>query len=66
MIHTGSLLFLTKSQAEERTGTMSKKIQDLKVGLDEDLQEKLSWMVPNYGCHRVLRKSVDARRSSLP
>lgn len=45
---------------------MSQKIQDLKVGLDEDLQEKLSWMVPNYGCHRVLRKSVDARRSSAP
>jgi uncharacterized FAD-dependent dehydrogenase len=45
---------------------MSQKLQDLKIGLDEDLAEKLAWMVPNYGTHRVLRKSVDARRSSAP
>ena len=41
-----------------------KSFRDLKVGLDEDLKEKLSWMTPNYTDFRILRKSVDARRSS--
>src|SRR5690606_24379541 len=26
------------------------------------LQEKLTYLVPNYGTHRVLRESIDARR----
>jgi uncharacterized FAD-dependent dehydrogenase len=43
-----------------------KSFRDLKVGLDEDLAEKLAWMVPNYSQYRILRKSVDARRSSDP
>lgn len=43
-----------------------KTFRDLKVGLDEDLREKLEWMVPNYSQHRILRQSVDARRSSDP
>ncbi len=41
-----------------------KRFRDLKVGLDEDLKEKLAWMTPNYTDFRILRKSVDARRSS--
>jgi uncharacterized FAD-dependent dehydrogenase len=41
-----------------------KSFRDLKVGLDEDLKEKLAWMTPNYTDFRILRKSVDARRSS--
>lgn len=41
-----------------------KTFRDLKIGLDEDLREKLAWMVPNYSQHRIRRKSVDARRSS--
>ena len=67
MIHTSSIIssFGRLKLAHERTH-VSKKIQDLKVGLDEDLKEKLAWMVPNYGSHRVVRQSVDARRSSLP
>lgn len=43
-----------------------KSFRDLKVGLDEDLDEKLAWLVPDYSCYRVRRKSVDARRSSAP
>ena len=43
-----------------------KTFRDLKVGLDEDLQEKLKWLVPNYSVCHVRRKSVDARRSSDP
>lgn len=45
---------------------MSKTFRDLKVGLDEDLAEKLAWLVPDYSQYRILRKSVDARRSSNP
>ncbi len=46
-----------------RTQTcMSKKIQDLKVKLDEDLQEKIERLAPDYSSYRILRKSLDARR----
>jgi uncharacterized FAD-dependent dehydrogenase len=41
---------------------MSKKFQDVKVGLDEDLEEKISWLFPNYGSYHILKKSVDARK----
>jgi uncharacterized FAD-dependent dehydrogenase len=41
-----------------------KTFRDLKVGLDEDLAEKLAWLVPNHSQYRIVRKSVDARRSS--
>lgn len=37
-------------------------IQDLEVGLDEDLAEKIAWMEPGHNGYRVLRQSVDARR----
>lgn len=43
-----------------------KTFHDLKVGIDEDLREKLQWLVPDYSRHRILRKSVDARRGSDP
>lgn len=45
---------------------MSKIFQNLKVGLDEDLQEKLQWMAPNYADYRILRQSVDARTRHNP
>ncbi len=41
---------------------MSKKIDNITVGLDEDLSEKLSWMFPGHGPYRILKQSVDARR----
>ena len=41
---------------------MSRLYKDLKIGLDEDLEEHLRWLMPTYGSHRVLKKSVDARR----
>jgi uncharacterized FAD-dependent dehydrogenase len=43
-----------------------KSFRDLKVGLDEDLAEKLAWLVPDFSQFRVTRKSVDARRSTDP
>jgi hypothetical protein len=45
---------------------MSKIFQNLKVGLDEDLAEKLQWMEPNYSEYRILRQSVDARTRHNP
>lgn len=45
---------------------MSKKIEDLSLGLDEDLKEKLQWLVGNYSDHRILKQSVDARRGHPP
>lgn len=39
-----------------------KHLKELQVGLDEDLEEKLQWLVPNYSTYHVLKKSLDARR----
>lgn len=43
---------------------MSQILNDLEVGLDEDLKEVLLHRVPSYKSHRILRQSVDARRSN--
>ncbi len=43
---------------------MSQQIRDLEVGLDEDLKEVLKRRFPSYSSHRILRQSVDARRSA--
>ncbi len=43
-----------------------KSFRDLKLGIDEDLEEKLARLVPNFSQYRVRRKSVDARRGSDP
>lgn len=39
---------------------------DVKVGLDEDLEEKLKWLAPNYSQYRIIRQSVDARQRHFP
>ncbi|MGE0764308.1 MAG: FAD-dependent oxidoreductase [Bdellovibrionales bacterium] len=41
---------------------MSKIFHDIQVGLDEDLEEKLQWLMPNYSQYRIQRQSTDARR----
>lgn len=45
---------------------MSKIFHDLKVPIDEDLAEKLQWLVPGHGEFRILRQSVDARQRHSP
>ena len=45
---------------------MSRVFHDIKVGLDEELQEKLEWMAPNYSTYHILRESIDARRRHAP
>ena len=42
---------------------MSQVFHDLKLGLDEDLEEKLARLVPEFSDYRIKRQSVDARRS---
>jgi len=45
---------------------MSKIIKDIKVKIDDDLDQHLSWLMPEHGEYRILRKSVDARQKHSP
>ncbi|MGZ3695845.1 MAG: NAD(P)/FAD-dependent oxidoreductase, partial [Bdellovibrionota bacterium] len=45
---------------------MPRILHDLKVPLDEELAERLQWMVPDHGPWRILRQSVDARQRHSP
>lgn len=41
---------------------MSKVFRDIKIPIDESLEEKLQLLEPNYSSFRILKKSVDARK----
>ncbi len=41
---------------------MAKELKNVKVGLNEDLEEKLQWMDPEHSSYVVLKKSIDARK----
>ncbi len=43
---------------------MSKLFDQIKVGLDETLEEQLQWLDPGYGTYRILKKSIDARQQT--
>lgn len=50
---------------------MSKIFKDLKVDINQDLNEHLAWLLPqhgmaNHGAFRILRQSVDARKKHSP
>ena len=45
---------------------MSKILKDLKLPIDKELSEHLTWLMPNHGEFRILRKSVDARKKHSP
>lgn len=45
---------------------MSRILKDIKVGLDEELEEKLQWLAPDYSSFHILKQSVDARRRHAP
>lgn len=45
---------------------MSQIFHDLKVPLDEELEERLAYLSPGYGPYRILRQSVDARQRHSP
>lgn len=42
---------------------MSKIFQNLEIPVDQDLEEKLQILMPHHGPYRILKQSVDARRS---
>jgi uncharacterized FAD-dependent dehydrogenase len=45
---------------------MAKIIPNLEVPIDQDLEDKLAWLMPEHGPYRILRQSVDARRAHAP
>jgi uncharacterized FAD-dependent dehydrogenase len=45
---------------------MSKVFKDIKIGINEELKEKLQYLVPNYSDYRILKQSVDARQRHNP
>ena len=45
---------------------MSKRLENIKVPIDQELEEHLSWLVPDHGEYRILRQSVDARTRHSP
>jgi uncharacterized FAD-dependent dehydrogenase len=45
---------------------MSRTLRNIKIGLDESLEEHLAWLSPGYGDFRILRQSVDARQRHSP
>lgn len=45
---------------------MSRTLRNIKLGLDESLEEHLAWLAPGYGDFRIVRQSVDARQRHAP
>lgn len=45
---------------------MSRTLRNIKLGLDESLEDHLAWMAPGYSDFRILRQSVDARQRHSP
>lgn len=45
---------------------MAKIFQNIEIPIDQDLEEKLQWLMPDHGPYRILRQSVDARRAHSP
>ncbi|MBX3021209.1 MAG: FAD-binding protein [Bdellovibrionales bacterium] len=45
---------------------MSRTLRNIKLGLDESLEEHLAWLAPDHGDFRILRQSVDARTRHSP
>lgn len=43
---------------------MSQKFTNIKLGLDEELEEKLQWLSPNFSSYHILKKSIDARKKN--
>jgi uncharacterized protein len=41
---------------------VARKIENIEVGLDESLEEKLQLLSPGFGSYHVLRQSLDARK----
>lgn len=45
---------------------MSKIIKDLKIKIDDNIEDHLEWLSPGFTDYRILRQSVDARQKHSP
>ncbi len=45
---------------------MARTLRNIKLGLDDSLEETLAWMAPGYSQYHILRQSVDARQRHSP
>lgn len=45
---------------------MAKLFENVKIGIDESLEEKIQYLMPQSGPYRILKKSVDARQRHSP
>lgn len=45
---------------------MSKIFNNVEIPINEELSEKLAYLMPNYGEYRILKQSVDARQRHSP
>ena len=45
---------------------MSKIFKDLKIKIEDDLEQHLAWLMPDHGPYRILKQSVDARQKHSP
>ena len=45
---------------------MPRTLNNIKLGLDDSLEESLRWLAPDYGEYRIRRQSVDARQRHSP
>ncbi len=57
---------MTRSLSKDYPVLMTKVFKDIKVGLDEDINEKLELLSPHFSDYRILKKSVDARQRHNP
>ena len=45
---------------------MSKIFKDIKIKIEDDLEQHLAWLMPDHGPYRILKQSVDARQKHSP
>lgn len=45
---------------------MSKIFKDIKIKIEDDLEDHLAWLMPDHGEYRILKQSVDARQKHSP
>ena len=45
---------------------MSRIFENLEIPIDQELEEKIAYLMPSYGEYRILRQSVDARQRHSP
>ena len=57
---------MTIRLSKDYPDSMTKVFKDIKIGLDDDIREKLELLSPSFSDFRILKKSVDARQRHNP